>query len=365
MSPSTPANIDHGPETSPVMLRPREVWALSRPLVVPLVVFWGALSLLMPVMNRLGDPEPGESLIDGWLLRGVTLNVSLFLALMLMGVVLAAVGWRHFWMAPALMFHFGRVVPVLVVSLVGQDVPWRVAAPILVETLLSGWGPLGILGWFGGPVLLMLVLAPGYLLTRRRHPQPIHPPLGWNEAAGFAAALLLVGMVTYLALSLSPYGMDLANVAVDLAPLVLFGAALGSAKGWWPWAHIAVGFLFGITSGWATNILWPLVLAAPLSALWQPIAHSVRTSMTRPLSVLIVLNVLNAADAALTQFGVATGVVTEVNPFVENVGMPVKIVLVAGASVLIYRLRPKALVWPTLALAAVVVWHLIGLIINA
>jgi hypothetical protein len=112
-------------------------------------------------------------------------------------------------------------------------------------------------------------------------------------------------------------------------------------------------------------MMWPLVLAAPLSALWQPIAHSIQTSTRRPLSVLIVLNVLNAADAALTQFGVTTGAVAEVNPFVEIIGMPVKIVLVAGASVLIYRLRPKALVWPTLVLAAVVVWHLIGLIINA
>jgi hypothetical protein len=318
----------------------------------------------MPVMNRLGDPEPGESLIDGWLVRGVALNVGLFLALILMGVVLAAVGWRHLWLAPALIFHLGGVVPFLI-TLVGQDVPWRVAAPIFVETLLSGWGPLGVLGWFGGPVLLMLVLAPGYLLNRRRHPQPIRPPLGRNETAGITAALLLVGMVTYLALTVSPYGSEMSYVAVELAPLVLFGAALGTAKGWWPWTHLAVGFLFGITSGWASNMMWPLVLAAPLSALWQPIAHSIQTSTRRPLSVLIVLNVLNAADAALTQFGVTTGAVAEVNPFVEIIGMPVKIVLVAGASVLIYRLRPKALVWPTLVLAAVVVWHLIGLIINA
>lgn len=82
-------------------------------------------------------------------------------------------------------------------------------------------------------------------------------------------------------------------------------------------------------------------------------------------SVLILLNVLNAADATLTQIAVGSGVATELNPLVATFGMPVKIVLVAAASVLIYRLRPRALIWPTLALAAVTVWHLFGLIINA
>jgi hypothetical protein len=61
----------------------------------------------------------------------------------------------------------------------------------------------------------------------------------------------------------------------------------------------------------------------------------------------------------------AAGQATELNPFVTTFGMPIKLVLVAAASILIYRLRPKALIWPTLALGAVAVWHVIGLIVNS
>lgn len=357
-----PTDLDHGAATSP-QLRPSEAWASSRHLVLPLVAVWGALSFLMPVMYRLGDPGLEEALIDASLVFGVSLSLGLFVLLILMGVALAGVGWRQLWSAPALAFQVGGVIPVLI-GLAGQDAPWTVAAPIVAESLLSGWGPLVILGWFGGPVLLLLVLAPGFLVSRRRHPQLARPPFGWNEAAGLSAALLLVGMVTYLALTLSPYAMDIASVAVGLAPVVLFGAALGTAKGWWPWTHLTAGLVVAMTSGWTTILLVPLVLAAPMAALWQPIAHSMQTSSRRPLSVLIALNVLNAADAALTRFAVSTGMATEANPLVENVGMPVKLVLVAAASVVIFRVRPKALIWPTLALAVVAVWHVMGLIIN-
>ncbi len=51
----------------------------------------------------------------------------------------------------------------------------------------------------------------------------------------------------------------------------------------------------------------------------------------------------------------------EANPVVVDIiGLPGKVVLVAVASWLLYRLRPRALWWPTTALAVVFVWHLAG-----
>jgi hypothetical protein len=325
---------------------------------------WAALSLLTPVMNRLGDPYAGEALIGGWLLRGAALNVGLFLALLLMGVAMAAVGWRRLWVAPALIFQLGGLLSLLL-AIAYENLPWREAAPLVVDAVLSGWGPLSSLGWFGGPLLLAMVLVPGALITRRYRPAVNGRPVGWSDAAGLTASLLLVWMALYMAQALSRYEMDPVGTLVGVAPLVLFGAALGTAKGWWPWAHLTVGIVAGVMSGWPSALVLPLVLAPPLAALWQPIAHTMRAAAERPVLVLVLLNILNAADAALTQFGLASGDAVELNPVVASVGMPVKLVLVAAASGFIYRLRPRALIWPTLALAAVSVWHLIGLIVNS
>jgi len=33
--------------------------------------------------------------------------------------------------------------------------------------------------------------------------------------------------------------------------------------------------------------------------------------------------------------------------------------------VLIYRVRPKLVIWPTLAFVGVTLWHLIGMVLNA
>src|SRR3990172_1205719 len=42
---------------------------------------FGAAELLIRIMIRLGDPEPGEAAIDGWLLRGTAHDAGRFLAL--------------------------------------------------------------------------------------------------------------------------------------------------------------------------------------------------------------------------------------------------------------------------------------------
>jgi hypothetical protein len=72
------------------------------------------------------------------------------------------------------------------------------------------------------------------------------------------------------------------------------------------------------------------------------------------LFLLAAVNVLNVADAVLTELSIRSGLAVELNPVASAIGIPGKILLVATASYLLYRIRPHALVWPTLALAAVV-----------
>jgi hypothetical protein len=89
--------------------------------------------------------------------------------------------------------------------------------------------------------------------------------------------------------------------------------------------------------------------------------RSTRRSRVYPVFLLLAVNALNAADAILTDASVRYGLATELNPVASLLGIKGKLILVAVASYLLYRIRPRALVWPTLALAVVVVYIAIGL----
>jgi hypothetical protein len=89
-----------------------------------------------------------------------------------------------------------------------------------------------------------------------------------------------------------------------------------------------------------------------------------RTSRRYPLFLLVAVNGLNAADAILTDLSIRRGIATELNPVASALGSGGKLVLVAVASYLLYRIRPRALLWPTLALAAVVCYIAIALVLT-
>ena len=78
--------------------------------------------------------------------------------------------------------------------------------------------------------------------------------------------------------------------------------------------------------------------------------------------MLWALNALNLADALLTSIALRDGVAIEANPVVRAIGMPGKIALVAAAGWLVYRLRPRALIIPIVAFAAVVAWTAFNLV---
>jgi hypothetical protein len=83
-----------------------------------------------------------------------------------------------------------------------------------------------------------------------------------------------------------------------------------------------------------------------------------------PLFLLAAVNVLNVADAVLTDLSIRWGLATELNPVASALGTWGKLALVAVASYLLYRIRPRALIWPALALAAVDVYIGMGLFIS-
>jgi hypothetical protein len=78
------------------------------------------------------------------------------------------------------------------------------------------------------------------------------------------------------------------------------------------------------------------------------------------LWLLVTLNVLNVLDAVLTHALTTGGVAREGNPVVEWMTLPGKVVFVGMLSVVLWRLRPGALVVPVVAYGAIVCYTLAG-----
>jgi hypothetical protein len=88
---------------------------------------------------------------------------------------------------------------------------------------------------------------------------------------------------------------------------------------------------------------------------------------TRPAGValLVALNLLNLLDAVLTHTLTSGGVAREGNPVVEWMTLPGKVVFVAALSVVLWKLRPGALVVPVVAYVAIVCYTLVGAAVSA
>jgi Domain of unknown function (DUF5658) len=72
---------------------------------------------------------------------------------------------------------------------------------------------------------------------------------------------------------------------------------------------------------------------------------------------LAVVNVLNLADAFLTHAWLTSGYAREFNPIASALGIPGKLFLVFCASLLLYVIRPRALIVPAVALVLVVGYY--------
>jgi hypothetical protein len=108
-----------------------------------------------------------------------------------------------------------------------------------------------------------------------------------------------------------------------------------------------------------------LALTPLVAALWRPLAGWLRNGSSQTaLASLVLLNLFNVSDSVLTELAIGAGQAEELNPLVRATGWPVKIGVVGLASRLLYRYRPRVLVWPALALGALLLWHLVGLAVR-
>lgn len=78
--------------------------------------------------------------------------------------------------------------------------------------------------------------------------------------------------------------------------------------------------------------------------------------------LLILLNVLNLLDLAFTAYGIHKGYLFEGNPLLNRFGLGWKLIVVPFASWLVYRWKPRALLFPTIVYGAVVLYHIYGLL---
>jgi len=171
---------------------------------------------------------------------------------------------------------------------------------------------------------------------------------------------------------------------MDLVPFVAtaaFGLTCGFDRRRWPWAHVLFtavsgGFLAQALSWVGLRTFsrigsdlplagyWAFLAAVGIASTWEPLVVAFRSLRDRPVWLVVAVNALNVADAIMTQVAVRSGGALELNPLVRFGGLPLKIVLVAALTWILFRRRPSALLWPAVALAWVVCYHLSGLVVN-
>jgi hypothetical protein len=192
-----------------------------------------------------------------------------------------------------------------------------------------------------------------------------------------AVALLVARTSTVLGL-----GLDSATFGA----LVAFGSLVGTTRPWWPSFHLAFvlvlcgGLSWALSGGHAPGLpaatasttslssfllqTSPFAVAAAVASAWKPLAGAIRRLQASPVAVMVSVNVLNVADAILTAAALRHGNAVELNPIVRYAGLPLKIVFVGVLSAIVYRRKPAALVWPTIALAWVILYHVSGLLVD-
>jgi hypothetical protein len=162
-----------------------------------------------------------------------------------------------------------------------------------------------------------------------------------------------------------PAEPDCLTIAPWHAATVVFPLCLGlvalSASDWF--GHLLVDHVV-VPSSLQLRDTIPLALVVTVGSLRDMSVRLVGKLRDRTRRLLLAVNALNLLDAALTAVAIEKGSAQEANPMVRWMRLPAKIVVVAAASVLIARYRPRALIWPVLLLTGVLVWHISGLALH-
>jgi hypothetical protein len=257
--------------------------------------------------------------------------------------------------------------------------------PSIVELLLRGefgvnshlpgmasYEPLE--GWpvFRSVLYLALIALPALSTPApgRRSPRRLGGPMVSGLTICGAAVLVLLYVTAVV--SRGPLELGIASATVACAVLLTFQqsatAPLRILAG--VWTSGLVAYVIGLaTSGWSYMDLGVLQEFAILAIIPAVLGSSPRVgeiaarATKRPLVLLVLVNALNVADALLTIMGESRGTLVETNPLVAELGLIPKVVGVALASWLAYRLRPRWLLVPAIVLACVLIYHAGGLVL--
>ncbi len=318
-------------------------------------------------------------------------DVARFLGLGLAGITLALRGRRRvFWIPAASYVTAPRLIgwgesncQVLGRLPAAIGAGWRPASAGCDSAAAAGWGP-ALLG-------LALVLLPAIVLVATRRPRSSEPffavPTTSNSSTPTLSQVATIGVAgfgvwaTLWAWQLagtrpSPFIPHMPNVI----PLLAFGLLLGTLRprlAWTLpvtaillstyWPHIPLpGLGFRMSDSlWQTFVSslpssWPYLALPVLAASWKPAARALEALAERPRQAVVLLNVLNVIDALFTSFAVRSEGAVEANPVVRVLGMLAKAVLVGALSIVVFRVRPRALGWLVLVFGVVLIWHLAG-----
>jgi hypothetical protein len=202
-----------------------------------------------------------------------------------------------------------------------------------------------------------------------------------SEATGLVGSVFFFWLVLHTwelreALRGSP-GHAIGTDLVAFFPFFLLGIALSRGPRWRLLAAVGVPVLWATT--WLPHILVgdaagldrgelhaavPFIAVVGAGLLWHPIASLPDRPITRPWLPVVALNVLNVADLVFTRIALHSGQAVEANPLAAWIGPGVKLIGVAVASIVVARFRPRALIWLVIVFAAVIVWHLSGVVLD-
>ncbi len=363
--------LDNLPTTVRQLPNRALIIAASAGCAAPLAFAW--------IHHRLESGPWGFAQGDGAAVRGaLTADVARYLALAGGAVVLVVLRRRRLFFLPALAYSLTPWIvgwndlgcdwpPSRALVAVGGGWPWP---------SVSGCVGLLAAGPFGVAVDLGLTLLPaGALLVATKAPAEPRQ----DARATLATRLGLLALVTFVVWSIAWVkattgygGSPLRSLAPNLVPLLLFGLLAATLR--LPWIAALVVFPVLLTTSWpaplAATGVWPTLpevrdalpyLVTPLiAASWVPLASLIDRMARRPVAMLTTVNVLNVTDAVLTDVGVRSGEAVEANPVVRLLGLPLKVVLVAILSLILFRTRPRILNVAALALTGVLAWHFAG-----
>lgn len=179
--------------------------------------------------------------------------------------------------------------------------------------------------------------------------------LWWSHTtAGFGLAARIETDAALLMVAAAAFGRTHRRVLATVAVVVVLMD---------PYVYVVApfhGFIAG-TAGdaalTAATIAVPLALARYVGTRRPATAT---TSPTSPLTLLVVVNALNIADAVFTWVLLRRGTGEELNPVIGVIGLPGKVVAVAVGTYVLYRIKPESLRWALIPVASIVAYHVMG-----